>query len=197
MRLEVYRKRLFRIGLLVLLLATPTAAHANVGIPMLAYAWPAAWVVLLPVIALEALVARRIFRSDWPSSFKVAGLSNFISTLAGIPIAWVAVLLLGSLVHFFASLLPRAVGVWVHMPFYAAWLPPYRDSPPWLIPAAGAVLCVPFFIASVWIERRVAQRFVGFHSTDVRRWAWRANLASYSLIAAGLIILALVIGLRQ
>jgi hypothetical protein len=83
------------------------------------------------------------------------------------------------------------------MPFYAAWLPPFRDAPSWLVPAAGAVLCVPFFLASVWIERNVAQRFAGLHSGAVRRWAWWANVASYSVIASTLTILALVIGLAR
>lgn len=72
-----------RIGFLGLLLAAPTAAGANVGIPMLVYAWRAAWMLLIPVIALEALVARRVLGATWPSSFKVAGLSNFLSSASG------------------------------------------------------------------------------------------------------------------
>src|SRR4051794_12752404 len=165
----------FRIGL-VLLLAPTTAVYANVGIPMLAYAWPAAWILLIPVIVLEALVARRILRANWSSSLKLAGLSNFISTLVGIPLAWGAALLVAMVASFVKSVLPRSFPDWALFPFYAAWLPPLTDRYLWLLPAAGAVLCIPFFLASVWIERRVAQRFAGFESTDIGRWAWRANL---------------------
>jgi hypothetical protein len=161
---------------------------------MLAYAWPAGWLLLLPVVVLEAFVARRVLGGSWRSSLRISGLSNFVSTLAGIPIAWVAILLLGTLVRLLTSGLPQSVRSWILMPFHAAWLPPFRDSPLWLVPAAGAFLCLPFFAASVWIERRVAQRFAGLQVADVRRWAWQANLASYSLIAAALAGWALFLG---
>ena len=189
-------RRSFQIGLVVLL-APATAVHANVGIPMLGYAWPVAWILLIPVIVLEALVARRILRASWSSSLKIAGLSNFISTLAGIPLAWGAALLVAMVASSLRTVLPRSIPRWTLFPFYAAWLPPLADRQLWLLPAAGALLCIPFFLASVWIERRVAQRFAGFQSTDIRRWAWRANLVSYSLIAGGLAITALIVGLRQ
>ena len=175
-----------------LLVAMPGPASANVGIPMIGYAWPAAWLLLVPVILLEALVARRVLRTGWQAALKIAGLSNFISTLAGIPIAWAAVLLIGTVVH---EVVPRPLHRWAIAPFYAAWLPPFVETPPWLVPASGALLCIPFRFASVWIERAVAQRFAGFQPGDIRRWAWRANLLSYSLIAAGLLVAAAL--LRQ
>jgi len=186
---------MLRISIAAFLL-TPTNAVANVGIPMLGYAWPLAWVLLLPVIALEALVARHVLRANWASSLKVAGLSNLFSTLAGIPLTWGAVLLLGAAVHTVASVLPRDLRRWVEMPFYAAWLPPFVDMPQWVVPAAGVLLCLPFFFASVWVERKVAQRFCAFDHTDLHRWAWRANLLSYSLVAAGLAIVALIMWLH-
>jgi hypothetical protein len=178
-------------------LLTPAYAAANIGIPMLGYAWPLAWALLIPVIVLEAFVARYVLRTNWLSSLKIAGLSNLISTLAGIPLAWGAIVLLGTAVHTVASVLPRDLQVWVEMPFYAAWLPPFADMPQWLVPAAGALLCLPFFFASVWVERKVAQRFSAFQRTDLQRWAWRANLLTYSLVAAGLAIAALLVWLGQ
>ena len=75
----------------------------------------------------------------------------------------------------------------------AAWLPPLGDTPAWVIPVAGAATYLPFFFASVWLERRVAQRFSGFPRRDLRRWAWRANLLSCSLTAAGLAIAAVLL----
>lgn len=180
-----------RVDILVgiLLVAMPGPALANVGIPMIGYAWPAGWLLLIPVILLEALVARRILRAGWPSALKITGLSNFISTLVGIPLAWGAVLLVGTVVH---GVAPRSWHRWAIAPFYAAWIPPFMETPPWLVPASGAVLCIPFLFASVWIERVVAQRFAGFQPADIRRWAWRANLLSYSLITAGLVITAVL-----
>lgn len=86
---------------------------------------------------------------------------------------------------------------WVEMPFYAAWLPPFRDMEQWVVPAAGALLCLPFFFASVWVERTVARRFSAFPRTELQRWAWRANLLTYSLVAAGLAIAALLMWRQQ
>ncbi len=54
-----------------------------------------------------------------------------------------------------------------------------------MVPAAAAVLCVPFFFMSVMVENLVARRF--FEKEDrlaVLRWAWQANVLSYSLVMA-------------
>jgi hypothetical protein len=69
--------------------------------------------------------------------------------------------------------------------------------PEWVLPAAGAWLCLPFFLASVWVERKVAQRFSRFESTELARWSWRANALTYSLVAAGLVCAALLTWLQQ
>src|ERR1700681_5001783 len=100
-----------------LLVALPRLASANVGIPMLAYAWPVGWLILIPVILLEAVVARRVLRATWSSGLKIAGLGNFISTLVGIPLAWAAVLLIGTAVQ---AVVPRSLRGWAVAPFYVA-----------------------------------------------------------------------------
>lgn len=189
-------RRLLWLGVAVSL-AAPNRAFANVGIPMLGYAWPLGWILLLPVIGLEALVARRVLGADWRSSLRVAGLGNLVSTMVGIPLAWGAVLLLGSVLRPIVSLLPLDLARWAMVPFHAAWIPPFRDLQPWWVPAAGALLCVPFFFASVWIECKVAQRWSSFERSALARWAWRANALTYLLVAAGLAGAAWVGWLRQ
>ena len=175
-------------GLALLALAAPVSA--NVGVPMITYAWPAAWLLLVPVVLLEAVVARRTLHTTWRRALVVAAASNLVSTLVGIPLAWGGVLLAGSLVR---EITPRAIHGWVMKPFHAAWLPALPDHLPWLLPAAGATLCVPFFFASVLVELLVARRFAGFAPADVGRWAWRANLLSYALIVAGLVAVAVAL----
>ena len=54
---------------------------------------------------------------------------------------------------------------------YATWLPPIRRETVWMIPAALAVLCVPFLLASVWIERTVAGRMLPDADTFAARMA--------------------------
>jgi hypothetical protein len=82
-------------------------------------------------------------------------------------------------------------------PFYVLWLPPLAESQRWLLPLISASLCVPLFFASVWVEKMVALRFSGLMPESVRSWAWRANLLSYDLLVAGLLVMALIQGLHR
>ncbi len=83
---------------------------------------------------------------------------------------------------------------WDWSPFGSGWLEPLL-APAWLGPdakmpivhAASMVLCVPFFLVSVWIEQRLAWRWErGLSVGLIKRWAWRANSATYALIVLGL-----------
>ncbi|MGC4000105.1 MAG: RHS repeat-associated core domain-containing protein [Anaeromyxobacter sp.] len=58
------RRRILAAGLVLGLVLLPTPARADAGIPMLALLWPASWVLFLPVVALEAWLARRIYEYD-------------------------------------------------------------------------------------------------------------------------------------
>jgi hypothetical protein len=156
---------------------------------MLAVAWPVSWVLFLPIVLLEASIAHRTLRSSWPTSLKLAGAANLLSTLLGIPLAWLGVLALQLAVM---ATLPPLRSPWILVPLYAAWLPPMTAARPWLIPLAAAALCVPCFLVSVWIEGKVALGFKGFDPVEVRRWAWRANLCSYGLLVPGLLVMALL-----
>jgi hypothetical protein len=42
----------------LVLLTCARPAHANVGVPMLAYVWPWAWALLAPIILIEAASRR-------------------------------------------------------------------------------------------------------------------------------------------
>ncbi|WP_437807157.1 hypothetical protein [Sorangium sp. So ce1078] len=65
----------------------------------------------------------------------------------------------------------------------------------WILPADGAVLCVPFFFASVWIEARSAGRRVP--AAQALRWARRANAVTYGFFLALLLLAALMSRLTQ
>ena len=52
-------RTVFRItSLLTLLLAISSRARADVGVPMLAVVWPIAWIAFVPVVLVEAAIAR-------------------------------------------------------------------------------------------------------------------------------------------
>jgi hypothetical protein len=160
----------------------PSNALADAGLPMIAIVWPASAIVFLPVVMVEALVARRLLGLTFRKSLAVSALANAASTIGGIPVTWALLVLplLG------VAFLPDALR-FLAVPFYAAWLPPIEKA--WPVPLAMAILCVPFFFASVFVERWVARRFLRCLGTlEVGRWSWVANLWSYGAITVALII---------
>lgn len=175
------------------LLAIPSAGYADIGLPMLFYVLPASWVLLPLVIVVEAVIAVRLLRTGWKMALCVAAAANLLSTLLGVPLTWVVLVVPEALLFDGAAGLDtfwqRLYAVTVQAP----WLIPYESDLYWLVPAAAMSLCVPFFLISVWIERLVALRMLPDQQpADVRRWAWAANGATY-----GVIILALAVTLAM
>ncbi len=167
----------------VLLICVPSPAHADAGVPMLAVVWPASWILLFPVILLEAAVGRRVLRVSWKQALVVAAKANALSTLVGLPLTWLGLVILEMFVsgRAFGLDIPgrRILAVTVQSP----WLLPYEHDLYWMIPAAAAALCVPFFFMSVAVEYLVARYSVPPEQRRaVGAWAWLANLASYGLI---------------
>ena len=180
-----------------LFLAQP--AFANVGLPMLAVTWPGAWALLLPVVLVEALVARRVLAASWRQSLKVAAWANVASTLVAVPLSWLLPLLPILLFEGVArSSMPSQLRTWLLILASPFWLPPMADSQEWLIPLAAAFLCLPAYAASVWVERRVGSYVLRpVQTASMLRWARIANRISYGAIVAGLLIMALISRLQR
>lgn len=169
-------------------LGAPSAAYANIGVPMLAVVWPVSWALLVPVVLLEAWFARKLPGMPPRRAVLATATANVVSTLAGIPLVWALLLaadfmLGGDAARGIDTLWLRVYAVTVQAP----WLIPYESELDWMVPAAAIVLLVPFFFASVFIERAVFLRFYRSQPELVRRWSWRANLASYGLLLAVLV----------
>ena len=177
--MRVNRRLLAALGFALTLM--PSSAWADVGLPMLVVVWPASALALLPVVIVEASFARRPLGLTVRRSLALSALANAASTIIGIPVAW-GVLLVPL---FAAAVLPRGLQ-FIVVPSYVAWLPPVEGT--WWIATAMVILCVPFFFASVFIERWVARRFFpGSEAARVRQWSWVAHLWSYGGIAVVLI----------
>lgn len=56
------------------LLVAPQAA-GNIGVPMLALLWPVSVVAFVPVVAVEAVVARRVVGGSWGAAWKLSFLA--------------------------------------------------------------------------------------------------------------------------
>ena len=182
-----------------MLLAVASApAQANMGVPMLAVVWPVAWLLLLAIIPLEAMVAVRTLRLPLLKALILSALANLFSTMLGIPAAWLT--MLG--IQFAASLVLLVVyGIGIRIPenivtmafgtiIMSAWLAPFEHAYHWTIPLAAAVLCVPFYLMSVRFDFSSAKgSFEEERWPSVLRWSKLANGISYGLIVAGLLIL--------
>jgi hypothetical protein len=111
--------------------------------------------------------------------------ANGWSTLAGIPLTWLALVLLEIAVSFGLSIGEVDPGIARPFlaPIFAPWLWPTDQS--WHVLAAATFLCIPFMLVSMRVERWAAERQLP--RDDARRWAERANLVTYAPIIAGLV----------
>src|SRR5690349_785919 len=81
--------------ILILILTFSEAAYANVGIPMIAISWPVFWLSFFPIILIERSVLKKKLKNlDSKLLTRSVIRANFLSTLIGIPLAWVGMLLI-------------------------------------------------------------------------------------------------------
>ena len=180
---------------LAMVLASPSTASANAGYPMMLAVWPALWMAILPVIALEALIAAHVLGLRPLEALRISSVANAASALVGVPLTWVAL----------ALLRPNLEADWppigwrwrdaVLTTLGSPWLGGYEDGQTWKVFAAGASLCVPFFLASVASEALVARRFLPIADRPrAWRWAWIGNASSYGIIVILLLACAIRAG---
>jgi hypothetical protein len=162
---------------------------ADVGIPMIFIQWPLMFCALIPVIVVEALLIRRWVSLSHREAFTGIAKANLTSTVVGIPLAWLAMLAVE-----YATMLPVSLAAdklhWkLDSPIFqaigfalsVAWIAPFNAYV--TVPIAAALLLIPCFYASVWIERRVCVwAWSAADATAVRRGVYLANLASYSVL---------------
>jgi len=160
----------------------PTFASANAGIPLVAFVWPVAWLILLPVILIEAWAARHVLKLSWRQALRMSAYANVISTLIGIPITCAMELGIAALLDTvrvssdFRSFLPLIV----------LWIRPAYMWERWV---AVAALCPPFWAVSAWIEAAAARRWwtrnqIAEKRGQVIRWSLIANAITYGAVTA-------------
>lgn len=173
----------------ILFFLFPTIAQADAGVPMLALLWPASWVLFIPIVIIEAWVARRIVELDWETSIAKVGIANAVSTLIGIPITWGVLVIIeiilsqGGRAYGIDTLSGKLIAITVQAP----WLIPYESDLDWMVPAASIVLLIPFFFVSVFIERWIFGRRSQIDKIKIKSWSWKANLLTYGLLQAALV----------
>jgi len=157
---------------------------ADAGVPMIFLQVPAMLLALIPVIAVEVYVARKMLKVSTGQNIKAVTIANIVSTLAGFPLAWillvvVEILLGGGSAYGLDTFWKRVYAVTVQAP----WLIPYDKGLNWMIPTAMAYLLIPAFFVSVFVERRICSFFWRDQEKErIRKFSWVAHFASYTVL---------------
>ncbi len=118
--------------------------------------------VLIPVVILKVLFFRR--RAYRPHSGILAGVgvANVISIFLGVPLAWMILLFVEFTVGLTVELISGPIGrtgnspVWSFLfDLFIAWFTPLPRDWAWVSCVSLALLVIPYFFVSVWLERRI------------------------------------------
>ena len=141
-------------------------------------------IAFVPVVIIETIFAKRLISLPWKVVAKDVSVANVWTTLVGVPIAWMIMLLVEILAtrgHAWGMQSP--VMMIASVTLQAAWLIPYEEHIFWMVPAALTFLLVPSFFISVWIERwALRRRWQMLDRTLVGTVVLRANLWSYACL---------------
>jgi hypothetical protein len=99
--------------------------------------------------------------------FGIVAAANLYSTLIGIPVAWCVILFvqiqldpnlgLGEIPGYFHA--DRNSPIWAcyEVLIHFAWLSGHKANLYWMVPLASALLLIPSYFVSVWLEGRVCR----------------------------------------
>ncbi len=151
----------------------PSTAWANPIIHPIALVWPAAWIILVPVVLIEAIVAIPVLGVTFLRGLWLSFVANLLSTAIGVPIGTC----LNPLPLMFIGGFAEASSHVSKLTFLAS-------------------LLIPLYLLSVLAEGWAAGRLVDRSLRKrVWRWSWLANGVTYGFISAGLMTLMLIDGM--
>jgi len=194
-RMENYLKYIWILIFAIILF--PTAAYANIPIPMIVIALPGMVVCLIPIIAIESWCINKIINIPPWRCIKYTSMANIGSTIIGIPLAWVVYSMAGCGIHHWKAVIfkdfglsiPDSIELILTPIINAAWLPPDEKHLFWMGPTALLVLLVPFFYASYHIEYYSMRRMIkDVEPIVLKKAIYVANIYSYAFMAIIVII---------
>lgn len=180
-----------KLLMLCALLCLSCDASANAGIPMIIVIMPALVVTIIPIVIIESIYLSKKLILHFRKSVKTTIISNFVSSVVGIPLTWLLLLAIqmlagGGRAFGLDSLFHKILSVTLQAP----WLIPYETEPSWMAPIASLFLLIPFFFVSWWSECVVVKRLLKDAAKENIKIAIRnANIITYSLLAIFPIVL--------
>ena len=176
--------------------AYPAAVLANAGLPMLGIVWPMAWLLLIPVIFIEAVVCAKQLNISTYRALRATTLGNIASTAIGIPLTWVALVAIQMVIALSlhkVDVSPSSSPLrYALLPISSAWIGGYLGKE---IYFAFLFLCIPFCVVSIWIENKIFRKIDrDLDPSKVRVSVIRANIMTYTALLTALIIKRLMHG---
>ena len=158
---------------------------ANVAIPSFLPHSIATLIGLVIIAGIECLFLMRMAKLSFGSSYRLSLRANFNSTIIGIPVAW-GLWMIGLIpISFLAAKLevdlhPLVGEASRQSVLWGGIMPSQWNS---LGMAVGSlVVLIPFFVGSIWIERRTLIRELPeLEKAKVSRGVLYGNLASYAI----------------
>ncbi len=158
---------------------------ANVALPSFLPHSYATLIGLFVIAGIEGWFVMRILELGYAESYRHALIANWKSTIVGIPFAWL--LWIGGLIPVSMGL--SALGLEAHPAVVSTFMQTavFGGMQPtlWLkvgSAAASIVVLIPFWMGSVWIERRTIMKRLPDHEwSKISRAVVWGNLASYSI----------------
>lgn len=170
---------------LFIFLCIPGVASANAGVPMIFLVMPVFGLSIIPIILIEAIFLSKKLELSASSAAKTTTIANLVSTIVGIPLTWLLLVLIQMLTGGGGAFgLDTTLGKVLSVTFQAAWLIPYESDLHWMIPVAGLVLLMPFFFVSWWTEYFVSKIMIKEQPAQrVKVEVRNANIITYTLLA--------------
>ena len=179
--LNKYNKKIL---IITAFFAIPQIAYANAGVPMIFLIMPALALSIVPIILIEAFYIAKKLELSNKLSFKVVTISNLVSTIVGIPLTWVILVVIQMVTGGGGAYgLNTTLGKVLAVTWQAPWLIPYETSLDWMVPVAGLFLLIPFFFVSWWSEYFVSKRMIqNIEFPVLKKQVRNANLITYGLL---------------
>jgi hypothetical protein len=157
---------------------------ANIGLPMVAVYLPPAWLALVPIIFIESGYGTWRYKFPFGRSLAAQSIANCLSTLIGIPITWLILVLVQFVaLEWSGGVIPKSLLPILSPLLGAAWLAPGNEQGWWILAVAIAVLTFFFYLMSVASEGFVVARFFRDSPRNkIRSWMLQANAITYGLL---------------
>jgi hypothetical protein len=165
---------------ILLVIGIVSTVFANAGIPMIAVMAPSFAFALVPVILIEGIIIMIMLKTHWIKSMAVSSVANAITTIIGIPLTWILLVIIDVVLVLTIPGIRTAPDKY-QIFLTAPWLNPWVNKEDIIL--AGLILLVPFFIVSWFVEYRIAYKMLKIQKPSVKKCLLIGNLLSYSMLA--------------